>query len=129
MDGWHRILLVLAALCLVAPASAQIALPPLPAPQLPLPLPPAGQVLRDVDRAVQPQPVLSSVRLRTRDLLRRYPGQIERDPRGAPMVRAVILALSPGDQPLQQALARGFQIQSDQTLQPAGERMITLLVP
>jgi subtilisin family serine protease len=129
MDRWHRILLVLAALCLVAPASAQIALPPLPTPQLPLPLPPAGQVLRDVDRAVQPQPVLSSVRLRTRDLLRRYPGQIERDPRGAPMVRAVILALSPGDQPLQQALARGFQIQSDQTLQPAGERMITLLVP
>jgi subtilisin family serine protease len=93
-----------------------------------LPLPQAGQVLRDVDRTVQ-QPVLSSVRIRARELLRRYPRQVERDPRGAPVMRAVVLALSPGDQALQQAQTRGFQILTDQTLQPLGERVVTLLVP
>ena len=124
-----RRLLILAVLGAIAPvaALAQITLP-LPAPQLPLPLPSPGQVLRDVDRAVQ-RPVLSSLRTRARELLRRYPGQVERDPRGAPVVRAVILALSPGAQALQQAQARGFQIQSDQVLQPLGERMVTLIVP
>jgi subtilisin family serine protease len=119
---------VAAAMCVAVPAFAQIPLPTLPAPQLPLPLPDTGQVLRDVDRGVQ-QPLLSSVRIRARELLRRYPGQIERDPRGAPIVRAVVLALSPGEQPLQQAVARGYQIQTDQTLQPLGERVVTLLVP
>ncbi|HXC58603.1 MAG TPA: S8 family serine peptidase [Steroidobacteraceae bacterium] len=128
MNGLVRIVLVSAALGLAVPAPAQIALPTLPAPQLPLPLPQPGSLLRDVDRVVQ-QPVVSSVRLRARELLRRYPGQVERDPRGAPVVRAVVLALSPSDQALQQAQARGFQIQSDQTLQPLGDRVVTLLVP
>jgi subtilisin family serine protease len=127
MKGF-RILLTLGVLCCAAPVRAQIVLPPLRVPQLPLPLPQAGQVLRGVD-AVVPRPVLSSVRVRARELLRRYPRQVERDPRGAPAMRAVLLALSPADQALQQALARGFQIQTDQTLQPLGERVVTLLVP
>src|SRR5256885_3640918 len=55
--------------------------------------------------------------------------QVERDPRGAPVVRAVILVLSPDDQALQQAMMRGFRIQTDQTPQPLGERIVTLLVP
>lgn len=122
-----RRLLMCAVLGTMAPAQAQITLP-LPAPQLPLPLPSPGQVLRDVDRAVQ-RPVVSSLRARARELLRRYPRQVERDPRGAPVVRAVILALSPDEQALQQAQTRGFRIQSDQLLQPLGERMVTLLVP
>jgi subtilisin family serine protease len=84
-------------------------------------------VLGNVDGVVQP--LLSSVRERARQLLQQYPGQLERDPRGAPVVRAVILALSPDAQALEQARARGFQIQSDQTLQPLGERVVTLLVP
>lgn len=128
MNVLVRLVLVSYALSLAAPSSAQIALPTLPSPQLPLPLPQPGGLLRGVDQVVQ-QPLLSSVRLRARELLRRYPGQVERDPRGAPVVRAVILALSPTDQALQQAQARGFQIQSDQTLQPLGDRVVTLLVP
>jgi len=114
------------------PLSAQIALPQLPTeglpvPRLPseLPLPEAGP--RTVSAAAQP--IVSSVRARARDLLRRYPEQVERDARGAPAVRAVILALAPNDQALQQAQARGFQIQSDQTLAPLGDRIVTLVVP
>jgi subtilisin family serine protease len=87
-------------------------------------------VLREVAPAVEPiRPALSSVRTRARELLRRYPRDVERDPRGAPVVRAVILALSPDAAALQQALTRGFRILSDDTPQPLGERVVTLLVP
>jgi hypothetical protein len=130
MNAILRILLTLAPLCAAAPAAAQISLPPLPGPNVPLPapsLPLPAPVLRDAREAVQP--ALSSVRVRAQQLLQRYPGQVERDPRGAPVIRAVILALAPDEQALQQALARGFQIQSDQTPQPLGERVVTLLVP
>jgi subtilisin family serine protease len=112
-------------LCAATMARAQLALP-----QLPAPLPQPGSVLRDVAPAVEPlRPVLSSVRARARELTRRYPREVERDPRGAPAVRAVILALSPDAAALQQALARGFRILDDATPQPLGERVVTLLVP
>jgi subtilisin family serine protease len=126
MNAFVRtVLLLLAVLGAAAPSSAQLRLPRLPTPRLPtpdleLPLPHA------VDGV---QPLLSSVRVRANDLLRRYPGQVERDPRGAPIVSAVVLALAPDEQALQQALARGYRIQSDETLQPLGERVVTLLVP
>jgi subtilisin family serine protease len=108
-------------------ARAQLSLPQLPAPALPLP---GGGVLRDVRQAVpRVRPVVSSVRARARELTRNYPGNVERDPRGAPVVRAVLLALSPDAGALQQAIARGFTIQSDETPQPLGERVLTLLVP
>jgi subtilisin family serine protease len=125
-------LLLLASIVAALPSSAQIGLPQLPTegvpvPRLPTELPLPETVPRAVDAAVQP--VMSSVRARARDLLRRYPGQVERDPRGAPAVRAVILALAPDEQALQQAQARGFQIQSDETLALLGERVVTLLAP
>jgi subtilisin family serine protease len=114
-------------LCAALEARAQLALPQLPAPALPLP---GSAVLRDVTQSVPPvRPVVSSLRLRARELTRRYPRDVERDPRGAPVVRAVLLALSPDEQALQQALARGFTVQSDETPQPLGERVVTLLVP
>jgi subtilisin family serine protease len=121
--------LLLLAMGAQLPASAQIGLPPLPTDRLPLPreLPLPAPVPRELDAATEP--VLSSVRQRARELLQRYPGQVERDPRGAPAVRAVIIALAPDEQALQQALTRGFQIQSDETLAPLDERVVTLLVP
>ncbi|HEU4618681.1 MAG TPA: S8 family serine peptidase [Gammaproteobacteria bacterium] len=137
MRALLRSLLLVGCLCAAVPSPAQIGLPRLPTGDLPLPLPPLptadlpvpqpSQVVREANEEVQP--VLSSVRARARELLARYPGQVERDPRGAPIVRAVILALSPDPQALQQAQARGFVIQSDQTLQPLGDRIVTLLVP
>jgi subtilisin family serine protease len=133
MSALMRSLLLIGCLCAAAPSWAQIGLPRLPMPHVPLPplqtdlpVPPPSQIVREVNEV---QPVLSSVRTRARDLLARYPGQVERDPRGAPIVRAVILALSPDAQALQRAQARGFVIQSDQTLQPLGDRVVTLLVP
>ncbi len=134
MKAIARIVPLLVLLYAAMSSSAQIGLPPLPTP--PSPLPPLSTPdlrlpapLPGAVGAVTEQPLLSSVRARARTLLQRYPGQIERDPRGAPVVRSVILALSPSDEALQQAQARGFQIQSDQTLQPLGERIVTLLAP
>jgi len=111
------------------PAWAQIGLPQLPTQGLPLPreLPLPAPLPREIGAATEP--LVSSVRQRARALLQRYPGQVERDPRGAPAVRAVIVALAPSEQALQQALTRGFQIQSDETLAPLDERVVTLLVP
>jgi hypothetical protein len=121
--------LLLLAVGAAVPAWAQIGLPPLPTDRLPLPreLPLPTPVPRELGAAAEP--IVSSVRQRARDLLQRYPGQVERDPRGAPAVRAVIIALAPDEQALQQALTRGYQIQSDETLAPLDERVVTLLVP
>lgn len=120
-----RTVLLLCALACCSPLRAQLPLPPLPLPDLPA-LP--GTLLQEVDKSTL-RPVVSSVRARARDLLRRYPGQVERDGRGAPVVRSVILCLSPDETALQRALAQGFQVQDDRTLQPLGERMVTLLAP
>jgi subtilisin family serine protease len=130
MDTIVRRLVLVAVLVAATPSSAQIGLPPLPTEGLPIPRLPSELPLpvpTEVGETVQP--LVSSVRQRARELLQRYPGQVERDPRGAPAVRAVILALAPDEQALQQAQARGFQIQSDQTLAPLDERVVTLLVP
>jgi len=131
MNAIYRFVLLCTLLSAAMPSSAQIGLPPLPAPGLPLPPLPTERLPSpaQVPNAVTQQPLLSSVRARARALLESYPDQVERDPRGAPVVRSVIVALSPNDQALQQALTRGFQIQSDQTLQALGERVITLLAP
>jgi subtilisin family serine protease len=123
--------LIAAGLLLIraVPSPAQLQLPPVAVP--PVSLPPVAQPSQPLVRGASQtlQPVVSSVRLRARQLLQRYPQDVERDPRGAPVVRAVILALSPDASALQQALDRGFQIQSEQVLQPLGERVVTLLVP
>jgi subtilisin family serine protease len=130
MNAVVRSVLFLAVLVAAAPSSAQIGLPRLPVPGLPLPplsTPDLGLPLPREVAGVQP--LLSSVRARANDLLRRYPRQVERDPRGAPVTSSVILALAPDEQALQGALARGYQIQSDDTLQPLGDRVVTLIVP
>jgi subtilisin family serine protease len=119
--------LLLLTVAAAQPTAAQLGLPPLPTEGLPLPRELPLPAPRELGAAAEP--LVSSVRQRARDLLLRYPGQIERDPRGAPAVRAVIIAFAPDEQALQQALTRGFVIQSDETLVPLGERVVTLLVP
>lgn len=134
MTALRRFMLLCALLGASLPSSAQIGLPQLPTPDLPIPRIPAQRLptpaqLPSAASEATLQPLLSSVRTRTRALLQRYPEQVERDPRGAPVVRSVILSLSPNEQAIQQALTRGFEIQSDETLQPLGERVVTLLAP
>lgn len=104
----------------------------LPVPALPrvleqLPLPPLGEGLAGARGALPP--VVSSVRSRARSLLSRYPDRVERDPRGAPIVRSVIVAMAPAEAALQSARTAGFQLLTDVVLAPWDERLVTLLAP
>jgi len=110
---------------LVARAQVNLPLPPVIQP------PPLAPVLREeVARATNVLPAaVSSVRARARALVRRYPDGVERDPRGAPIMRSVIVALAPAAGAIEAARANGFQVQSDVTLDPFGERLVTLLAP
>src|SRR6478609_972576 len=125
-----RLLRVLGALVMAMPAGAQV-LPQVQAPGLPLPPVQVPQVQVPVGGVVAavPEAARSSLRIRARELQRRYPGRVENDPRGAPIVRAVILALSPAADALQRALQAGFQIQSDRNLPALDEREVLLLAP
>jgi len=129
MNAITRLVVLFALLSAATTSWAQIGLPPLPSPGSPLPRLPTENLPLPAAGTVSVPPLLSSVRVRARTLLQRYPEQVERDPRGAPVVRSVIVALSPDDEALQQAQARGFQVQSDETLQPLGERIVTLIAP
>lgn len=104
----------------------------LPVPVLPrvieqLPLPPLREGLGAAQGALPA--TVSSVRMRARSLLGRYPDRVERDPRGAPIVRSVIVAMAPSEAALARAQASGFQLQSDVVLAPWNERLVTLLAP
>jgi len=125
MKSRRRYLVMLAALSL--PAGAQL-LPPV-VPRVDVPLSPPLQVPRLAQAAELPKVPLESVRSQVRDLLRRFPDRVERDSRGSPIVRAVIIALAPDAAALQRALSRGYVIQDDRTLPVLEQRVVTLLVP
>jgi hypothetical protein len=132
--------LPLAAMAQRLPSVAPPGLPPalpstLPEP-LPRGLPPAaGEHLplemRPVRAAVErlPRVVPAAVRRQARQLLRDHPRELERDPRGAPIMRAVVIALSPDALALQRAQARGYVIQEERELAELQQRIVTLLVP
>jgi hypothetical protein len=62
-------------------------------------------------------------------LIRRYPRLIERDPRGAAILRSEVVALAPSDTALDRARAAGFSIARDRTLGALGVRVIVLRAP
>jgi hypothetical protein len=119
-------MLLLASL-LPAGASAQL-LERLPLPPVPSPLEvPLGDTVTDVARGATStlRPWVNEAR----QLLRRHPDQLEAGPRGQPIMRAVIVALSPDPDALARALERGYTLQDDQQLEGIGQRLVTLLVP
>lgn len=124
----RRLLSLLVVLLGAAPLAAQINLPQLPG------VPP---IAVPVDPGALPGALGSTVgtatrlprELRVDALLRRYRGELERDPRGAPVVRSVILALSPAPEAIARAQAAGFVVQRDDALDALGERIVTLLAP
>lgn len=122
-----RLFLFLAVLgALSSGARAQL-LPQLPTVPLPQPGGVLGAAREPLGAAARTVRDVREVRLRA--LERRFPRQLERDPRGAPIVRSVILALSPTDAALQAARGAGFTVQSDEAVPGLGERIVTLLAP
>src|SRR5688500_12130721 len=101
----------------------------------PLQLPPLRQVLQPPLREVAGSVITPASTLmqplatEARQLLMRHPAYLESDQRGLPIMRAVIIALSPDPDALARALARGYVIQDDRQLEGLDQRLVTLLVP
>jgi subtilisin family serine protease len=68
-------------------------------------------------------------RLRVRELLRTQRQFIERDPSGAPILRAEIVAFSPTDTALESARSAGFTIARERTLEGLDARVVVLRAP
>lgn len=143
-----RALFVCIGLCAVANVGrAQIALPQGRLPALPgVGLPGAGAPVgglglpgglgTDADRTVsglgdnaEVSRITELRRQRIGDLIRRYPRLIERDPRGAAIVRSEVLAFAPSDAALDRARTAGFNIARDRTLGALGVRIVVLRAP
>jgi hypothetical protein len=123
----RRSLLLLLTLCLSPWAAAAAQLPSLPAP-LPQVLEPPLREIGPLVTDAAPR-VLRPLATAARQLLDRHPDQLERDRRGMPIMRAVIIALSPDPVSLARALERGYVIQDDRQLAGIDQRLVTLLVP
>ncbi|MEP7314870.1 MAG: S8 family serine peptidase [Pseudomonadota bacterium] len=127
----RRIALLVMA-CVAAPLFAQVIGPASPAssssgvPRNPRPT--LDPVDGTVDGSLQRESG-SAMEQRATTLLRTFHEELETDPRGAPVVRAAILTLSPADVALANAQAAGFVIQRDDKLDSLGERLVTLQVP
>lgn len=108
-------------------AGAQVTLPQVP--NLPI------QTPIDLDRtlngalAANPERLLELRRLKIRDLLRTRRAVLEADPRGAPIIRSEVLALSPTPEALDKAQAAGFEILRTRTLQGLEMSVVVLRAP
>ena len=101
----------------------------------PLQLPSVQGVTQELDRtvggvldSVDPQRLQELRRDRIRELMRRNPA-LERDPRGAPMVRNEVVALSPSQQALDRARAAGFGVGRTRTLEGLDTTIVVLQAP
>lgn len=68
-------------------------------------------------------------KLRIHLLLRRHADVVEADPNGEPIVRGEVLAFSPTDAALAQALSAGFSVVRERALGALGMRIVVLGVP
>jgi len=125
-------------LVIASSAAAQVTLPSVRLPQLPpvtLPELPATVPL-DIDKSAaalagetDPRRLRELRALRIRELLRRHRDVLEADPRGAPVVRGEILALSPSAEALKTAAEAGFTVLREQSLGTLGARILVLRAP
>jgi subtilisin family serine protease len=125
--------LCVAAMLALSPA-ALAQLPRLPSPTLPgVSLPNIGDsvagtangVARDLD--VRRLTSLRDVRIR--ELLRTQRATVERDPNGAPVMRAEIVAFSPTDGAITSARSAGFVVIRDSVLDGFDARIVVLRAP
>lgn len=112
-------------------ASAQLSLPAvrIPSPGAGLPGLPATNLPEPrLDAEFRGSDLTDLRALRIRTLLRAHRDVIEADPRGNPIVRGEVLALSPSAGALRAAQAAGFTVVRDSTLEVLGTRIVVLHV-
>jgi subtilisin family serine protease len=110
------------------PARAQITLPQVP--NLPvLQTEPLNRTVNGVLDQADPQRLREVRQLRIRSLLRTNRTVLEADPRGAPIVRNEVVALSPTPEALDRARAAGFGIGRTRTLDGLDVTIVVLQAP
>jgi subtilisin family serine protease len=111
-------------------AGAQIGVPGVRVPRLPeVNLPQVGQAAADLPAGLTSQALQDARRLTVRDLLRRHSDVVEADPRGAPIVRAEVLAFSPSDAVMDRIRAAGFQVVREDVVEGLDSRIVVLRPP
>lgn len=127
-----RRLALIVCLALTPLAAAQIGLPgarlpPLPAVGLPnLPALPPESAGEATVGELDPSRLRELHALRIRELLRRHSDVLEADPHGDPIVRGEVLALAPSAAALQAAIAAGFSVRRELTLDALDLRIAVL---
>jgi hypothetical protein len=121
------------ALCLLlgvtGSAFGQI-LPPVQLPNLPgLPTDELNRTVNGTLRAADPQQLREVRRLRVRELLRTNRAGLEADPRGAPILRSEVVALSPSPAALESARAEGFNVGRTRALEGLDATIVVLQAP
>jgi hypothetical protein len=110
-------------------AQAQI-LPPVQLPNLPvLDTQPLNRTVNGVLEQADPQRLQELRQLRIRNLLRTNRAVLEADPRGAPIVRNEVVALSPTQEALDRARAAGFGIGRTRALEGLDVTIVVLQAP
>lgn len=117
------------ALALSCAAHAQI-VPPVNLPELPVrtPLDVGGTLDRTLE-AADPRRLRELRRLRITDLLRRNRASLEADPRGEPILRSEVVAISPTEAALNAARAAGFELARTRTLDDLDIAVVVLRAP
>jgi hypothetical protein len=125
------IALAVMAAAVVSPfyAHAQI-VPPVQLPDVPiLGTPDLERTVNGVLRTADPQQLRELRQIRIRGLLRQNRAVLEADPRGAPIVRSEVVALSPSQDMLDRAKAAGFTVGRTRTLEGLEVTIVVLQAP
>ena len=105
-------------------------LPPVQLPTVPgLPTDELNRTVNGTLRAADPQQLREVRRLRVRELLRTNRTGLEADPRGAPILRNEVVALSPSPAALESARAEGFNVGRTRTLEGLDVTIVVLQAP
>ena len=108
---------------------AQVALPQVPVPNLPVQLPDLSKTASSVTGQLDPKLLQNARLLRVQELLRKHRDTFEADPKGNAIIRSEILAYSPTEAVLEQARAAGFTVLRETALAGLGARIVTLQPP
>jgi len=121
--------LVAAMVLALGAARAQVTLPNVNVPDLPVDLPIDTNDPLSVAERLELRELRNQRLLRVRQLLRQNRQVLETDPRGAPILRGQILAFGPGEAAIESARQQGFRILRERALEGLGSRIIVLAVP
>src|SRR5687768_11734542 len=125
-----RIALAFLLLAASGMARAQVTLPQVQVHNLPgLPSEPLNRTVNGVLDEADPQRLRELRQVRIRNLLRTNRAALEADPRGAPIIRNEVVALSPTQEALDQARAAGFGIGRTRTLEGLDVTIVVLQAP